>query len=181
MEVKKEETMGYFKNIKKTTLIIVILSVFLMVTACGSNSIQTSGDPEYESQVITIEGLKTEEDVDTTLTEITIGELRELPQYTLDANYKRTTGLTEEFEMSGPYLREVIEYLGGNLDDYAGIGVMGKDGYYCLISKEVIDATPDLMLALVIDGNAKLDKDNAPARLAVQGQFGPYWVKMVEK
>ena len=27
----------------------------------------------YESQVITIEGLKTEEDVDTTLTEITIG------------------------------------------------------------------------------------------------------------
>ncbi|MGI6424646.1 MAG: chitobiase/beta-hexosaminidase C-terminal domain-containing protein [Tepidanaerobacteraceae bacterium] len=179
--MKKEETMGYFKNIKKTTLIIVILSVFLMVTACGSNSIQTSGDPEYESQVITIEGLKTEEDVDTTLTEITIGELRKLPQYTLDASYKRTTGLTEEFEMSGPYLREVIEYLGGNLDDYAGIGVMGKDGYYCLISKEVIDATPDLMLALVIDGNAKLDKDNAPARLAVQGQFGPYWVKMVEK
>ena len=38
------------------------------------------------------------------------------------------------------------------------------------------------MLALVIDSNAKLDKDNTPAHLAVQGQFGPIglrWLKIV--
>jgi len=89
--------------------------------------------------------------------------------------------MTEEFKMTGPYLKDIIEYLGGSLDEYAGIGVIGSDSYYCLLSREVIDSTPDLMLALKIDGEAKLDEDNAPARLAVQGQFGPYWVKKVEK
>lgn len=162
------------------SLILIVALVFTMA-ACGGGGTKGSGDPEYEARTITIEGLINDGEADVSLTEISVAELRELPQYDLDASYKRTTGLTEEFQMSGPYLREVIEYLGGDLDDYAGIGVMGSDAYYCLLSKEVIDATPDLMLALTIDGEAKLDEDNAPARLAVQGQFGPYWVKKIEK
>lgn len=159
--------------------VMPLLLLTLVLAGCGSVS-NDSGDPQYEAQVITIEGLNQDAD-DISLTEISVAELRQLAQHDLDASYKRTTGLTESFHMIGPYLRDVIKHLGGDLDSYAGIGVVGRDGYYCLLSKEVIDATPDLMLAVTIDGAAKLDEDNAPARLAVQGQFGPYWVKQVEK
>ncbi|HCF50614.1 MAG TPA: hypothetical protein DER60_10045 [Syntrophomonas sp.] len=167
---------------KKTLLIAALMILTLSITVySGCSKSKSSGDPEYEARVITIEGLKPQDEADVSLTEISVAELRQLEQHDLNASYKRTTGLTEEFKMSGPYLEDVIRHLGGNLAEYAGIGVVGRDGYYCLLSKEVIDATPDLMLALVIDGEAKLDDDNAPARLAVQGQFGPYWVKQVEK
>lgn len=158
--------------------VIVIFILALAMTGCGSKD---SGDPQYEAQAIAIEGLNPEGDADVSITEISVAELRKLPQHELDASYKRTTGLYEEFKMSGPYLNDVIKHLGGDLKDYAGIGVLGSDGYYCLLSKEIIDVTPDIMLAVIIDGNAKLDDDNAPARLAVQGQFGPYWVKRIEK
>ncbi|GAB1476098.1 hypothetical protein MASR2M70_09300 [Bacillota bacterium] len=166
---------------KITSLIAGILMLAIIGGGCGGNGPKGSGDEEYEAQIIQIEGLRHEGKDSDTIEEITIGELRKLPQYRLDASYKRTTGMSEEFQMEGPYIREIISHLGGELSDYAGIGVIGRDGYYCLLSKEVIDATPDLMLALVIDGEAKLDEDKAPAHLAVQGQYGPYWVKMVEK
>ncbi len=64
---------------------------------------------------------------DVSISEISVAELRKLPQHELDASYKRTTGLFEEFKMSGPYLTDVIKQLGGNLKDYAGIGVLGSD------------------------------------------------------
>ncbi|MCL2164186.1 MAG: molybdopterin-dependent oxidoreductase [Oscillospiraceae bacterium] len=134
-----------------------------------------SGDPDYESRVITIDGLPGDP------VQISIAELRMLNQYELDASYQRTTGMIESFHMKGPYLREVLGSLGVDLLDYAGVGVVGADAYYCMVSREVIEATPDLMLALTIDGEARLDEDVAPAQLAVQGQFGPYWVKMVER
>lgn len=171
-------------HIHKGRMLLAALLIFLLaliVTGCAGSRTKDSGDPAYEARKIIVEGLAAEDEAEVSLTEISVAELRKLRQYDLDASYTRTTGLTEKFKMSGPYLREVIEYLGGNLDDYAGIGVVGRDAYYCLLSKEVIAATPDLMLALTIDGTAKLDQDNAPARLAVQGQFGPYWVKQVEK
>ncbi len=165
---------------KKPFLILLLFALLLALMGCSSME-EGSGDAEYEARVITFEGLMEKGETDVSLTEISLSELRKLPQYDLDASYNRTTGMTEEFRMRGPYLREVISHLGGDLSEYAGIGVIGRDGYYCLLSKEVIDATPDLMLALVVDGEARLDEDSAPARLAVQGQFGPYWVKQVEK
>jgi hypothetical protein len=170
--------MQFLRKGKLLMAVLIILLAAVTMTGCGA---QDSGDPKYESQVITIEGLNQSKDADVSISEISIAELRKLPQHELDASYKRTTGLYEEFKMSGPYLADVIKHLGGNLNDYAGIGVLGSDGYYCLLSQEVIKDTPDLMLAVVIDKQAKLDEDNAPARLAVQGQFGPYWVKRVEK
>jgi hypothetical protein len=168
---------------KRRILILtsVILMLALAMGACGGKNIKDSGDLDYEAQTISIEGLGNGDEAADTIVEISISELRELPQHKLNASYKRTTGMLEEYEMEGPYLREVISHLGGDLSNYAGIGVIGKDGYYCLLSKEVIDATEDLMLALIIDGEAKLDEERAPAHLAVQGQFGPYWVKMVDK
>ena len=137
-----------------------------------------SGDAQYEAMVIQIEGLR---ELGDGVAEISVAELRALPQIEMQTSYMRTTGLYEEFLMAGPRLKDVIELAGGDLGAYAGLGIIGRDGYYCLFSKEVIDATPDLFLAVTIDGEAKLDADNAPARAAVPDQFGPYWVKQILK
>ena len=137
-----------------------------------------SGDPEYEAMVIEIEGVR---ELNSGVAKITVAELRALPQHEIDAYFRRTTGRLEEHHMIGPLLRDVIAAVGGNLDDYQGLAMIGRDNYYCLFSREVLDNTPDLLLAVVVDGNPKLDEDLAPAWATVQGQFGPYWVKQIAR
>jgi len=148
----------------------------------GDSSLTTvswdSGDPEYEAMVIEIEGVRA---LNGGVAKITVAELRALPQHELDAYFRRSTGRLEEHHMIGPLLRDVIAAVGGNLDDYQGLAMIGRDNYFCLFSRDVLDNTPDLLLALVVDGNPKLDDDLAPAWAAVQGQFGPYWVKQIAR
>jgi len=169
------------KIARKLHYIILVWLMLLWGSACGASKpavAPDSGDPVYEARTIQIEGLR---ELDGGIAEISVAELRALPQHELDASYKRTTGLYEEFHMAGPLLRDVIALAGGDLDDYAGLGMIGRDNYYCLFSREVLDNTADLLLAVTIDGQAKLDADNYPLRAAVPGQFGPYWVKQVAK
>jgi len=165
-------------------LTVLIITSIILTTGCvaaPAASPQTgrgSGDAEYEAQTIQIEGLR---NLDGGIAEISVAELRALPQYELDASYMRTTGLLEEFQMSGPRISDVIAFVGGNLDNYEGLAIIGRDNYYCLFSREVLESTPDLILAVVIDGEARLSADLAPAQAGVQGQFGPYWVKQIER
>ena len=176
------------KNIKFSTLYTLLCcllccAMLMSAAACSASSVTPSapldsGDTAYEAMTIQIEGLR---GLDGGVAGISISELRSLPQHDLDASYRRTTGMFEQYHMSGPLLKDVIALAGGNLDDYAGLGMIGRDNYYCLFSREVIDSTPDLMLAVTVDGAAKLDDDKYPAWAAVQGQFGPYWVKQVAK
>ena len=151
-----------------------VLTVFLLLCLAGCGSPVDSGDPEYEAQVIVVEGLPDGEKT------ITMSELRALTQHKLNASFVRTTGLPEKYKMEGPLLADIIAYLGGDLSEYAGVGVQGGDAYYCLVAEDIIEST-DLMLAITIDGKKKLEDGIAPARLAAQGQFGPYWVRMVDK
>ncbi|MCI5898597.1 MAG: chitobiase/beta-hexosaminidase C-terminal domain-containing protein [Firmicutes bacterium] len=160
-------------------LLILLLCVSLLA-GCGKT--EGSGDPEYEAREIEIVSAELNDNGEPVLSKsITIEELRKLEQHPLDASYKRTTGLYEEFKMEGPYITDIFKSLDLDVLEYEAIGVQGTDGYYCLIPKDIIEKTPDMMLALVVDGEAKLSEDEAPARLAVQGQYGPYWVKKVNK
>ena len=167
-----------------------LLALCLLLTACGSGKNggdapseaedpqqeQSAGDEQYESRRIIVSGAGVKDELS-----VSVAELRAMEQHKLDASYRRTTGLYEEFKMEGPYLADVFSSLGLDLSACAAIGVEGTDGYYCLIPADIISQTPDLMLAVKIDGQAVLGEDKAPAMLAVQGQFGPYWVKMVDR
>lgn len=166
---------------KKLLCIAIILAACVvcacLLCACG-NSATDSGDPEYEALTIDISGLK--ELGEGGVFQVSIAELRQLPQVDLEASYLRTTGLYEEFDMTGPRLSDVIALAGGDLDDYAACAAVGRDGYYCLYDREVMDST-DLLLALKIDGAYKLEESVWPAQIAAQGQFGPYWVRQVNQ
>lgn len=168
---------------KKNLLILVmfIMATFISTACAGGNTSNIpadSGDPEYEAMTIQIEGIR---ELDGAIAEITVAELRALPQYELSASFRRRTGLFEEHHMLGPLLSDVIAEFGGNLDDYEGLAMIGQDGYFFMFSREVINNTPNLMLAVVVNGEARLPEDLAPAWAGVQGQFGPYWVKQVAR
>jgi len=170
-------------KIRGLGFLVLLCCVLFVIAGCSkpddnSGTRVDSGDEAYEAQTIQIEGLR---ELSGGIAEVSVTELRALPQFELDASYMRTTGLLEEFHMSGPKLSDIISFAGGDIDDYAGLALIGRDNYYCLFSREVLDATPDLLLALIIDGVAGLGTDLAPAQAAVQGQFGPYWVKQVAR
>ena len=165
---------------KKLLLTAAILAACLLCACAGAGGTGAtdSGDPEYEALTIDISGLK--ELGEGGVFQVSIAELRQLPQVDLEASYLRTTGLYEEFDMTGPRLSDVIALAGGDLDDYAAAAAVGRDGYYCLYDREVMDST-DLLLALKIDGAYKLEESVWPAQIAAQGQFGPYWVRQVNR
>ena len=166
---------------RRSGIIVTIALLICVATAAGCAKPAAppdSGDAGYEAQTIQIEGLR---ELGGGIAEISVAELRALPQHEMQTSYLRTTGLEEEFLMAGPRISDVIALAGGEIADYAGLAIIGRDNYYCLFSRELLDSTPDLLLAVVIDGEAGLDADNAPARAAVPGQFGPYWVKQIAK
>lgn len=145
-----------------------------MLAGCVRQKAINTRNPEYESQKIVVEGDLEQHQ------EVTVAEMRLLPQKNMDASFNRTTGLLEEFEASGPDVKDVLEHMGINYRDYQGIGFAGKDAYYCLVTPEIITAR-NLILALTVDGENELPEELRPARLCVQGELGPYWVKMVDK
>jgi len=161
------------KSGKGIYLYLVLLLICCALTGCAQQNTPTR-NPEYESQKVIVEG-----DIEQPK-EITVGEMRTLPQQKLDASFNRTTGLLEEFKATGPDVKDVLEHAGINYQDYKGIGFAGKDNYYCLVTPEIM-AERRLILALTIDGQSELPDELRPARLCVQGEFGPYWVKMVDR
>ena len=167
---------------KTISVYILLISIILVAAGCNKPAIiesaAGSGDAAYEAQTIQIEGIR---ELNGGIAEISVSELRELNQLEMQTSYRRTTGLEEEFLMSGPRLSDVIAYAGGSIGDYAGLAIIGRDNYYCLFSQEVLESTPDLLIAVMVDGEALLDSDSAPARAAVPGQFGPFWVKQIAK
>ncbi len=163
---------------QKTKYLFLICCLFCLILAgCTEKQVtssKSSGNPEYEKQKIIIEG-----DIEGTK-EVTVGDMRQLLQKELEGSFQRTTGLLENFKAAGPILNDVLAHVGVDVQEFKGIGVVGRDGYYCLVTPEIMD-NRELILALSIDGQSELPEDLRPARLCVQGEFGPYWVRMVDK
>lgn len=162
---------------KMIRIIAAIGLLCCLLAGCTGKQVissKSSGNPEYEQQKIVFEG-----EIEGTK-EITVSELRQLPQQEVNASFERTTGLQEEFQAAGPALSDVFTHVGLDVKEFKGIGFVGRDGYYCLVTPEIIEKG-NLILALAIDGQNELAEDMRPARLCAQGEFGPYWVRMVDK
>lgn len=162
---------------KKRLFFCVICLWGCLLAGCAEKQLlssQSSGNPAYEQQQIIVTG-----DIEKDRA-ISVAELRQLPQKEVQGSFQRTTGMTEKVKGSGPDVKDVLARLGIDMADYKGIGFAGRDGYYCLVTPEMMQNT-ELILALAIDGKNELANDMRPARLCAEGEFGPYWVRMADK
>ncbi len=108
---------------------------------------------------------------------VTMDELRKYPTVKEPAVLINSLGTKEDMVVEGPLLSEVLKKHGIQLSDYKGIGVTGLDGYYALMSKELLDKRKVIMAYRFNDQDiTKVDK---PVRVVVPEELGVYWVRMV--
>lgn len=110
---------------------------------------------------------------------INVEELEDYPQITVDTILHKTTGIKINTRATGPLLKDILEKNGVDINAYEAIGITGRDNYYAMISKEIIQ-NRDIILATEIDGK-ELPREEKPIRIVVPDEMGVYWVKMVSK
>jgi len=108
---------------------------------------------------------------------IDVEEIKEYPQVERSVTLVNTTGTETEMKVKGPTLRSLLEEEGIDLGEYAGIGITGRDGYYTMVDKEMLEVD-EVILSWEVNGEP-IDEKEKPVRVAVPNQLGPYWVKMV--
>ena len=104
-------------------------------------------------------------------------EIKNYDQVEVDSILVNTTGTETPMKLKGPTLRDILEKHEIDLNDYEGIGITGRDGYYTMVDREKLQAS-DVILAWKVDNKELKDKEK-PFRMALPGELGPYWVKMV--
>src|SRR6056297_34006 len=108
---------------------------------------------------------------------IDVEEIKEYPQVERSVTLVNTTGTETKMKVKGPTLRSLLEEEGIDLGEYAGIGITGRDGYYTMVDKEMLEVD-EVILSWEVNGEP-IDEKEKPVRVAMPNQLGPYWVKMV--
>lgn len=106
-------------------------------------------------------------------------ELKDFPQVTVETILQRTTGVKINITASGPLLTDVLAKNGIDINNFEAIGVTGRDNYYTMISKDIIQ-NRDIILGIMFDGK-EIIREEKPVRIVVPDEMGVYWVKMVNK
>lgn len=108
---------------------------------------------------------------------INTDEIKSYPSLEQSVVLVNTTGTETKMHVKGTALREILKSEGIDLQDYAGIGVTGRDGYYTLIDQTLLSSN-EVIVVWEVDGQAIKDEEK-PVRIALPNALGPYWVKMV--
>lgn len=108
---------------------------------------------------------------------ITLNELKKFPVKKVKCILSKSTGTKTNITAEGPILKDVLEKYGVSMSRYEGIGITARDGYYALISKDIME-NRDIILGLRFDGK-DIPQDEKPIRVVIPEEFGVYWVKMV--
>jgi len=109
--------------------------------------------------------------------QITMKDLKEFPTVKVDCTLSKSTGTKIDMTAEGPLLQEVLKKYGIDLFEYEGIGITGRDGYYAMVSKEIIDNSR-VILGYIFNGKP-IPEEEKPIRVVIPEEFGVYWVKMV--
>lgn len=104
-------------------------------------------------------------------------KIKEYEQIEMDVVLINTTGTKTEMNVKGPTIRDILKTEGLDLNDFEGIGISGRDGYYTMVDREKLEAG-EVILVWEVDGKP-LGEEEKPMRVAIPKELGPYWVKMV--
>jgi len=108
---------------------------------------------------------------------IDMNQLGKYPIKKADTVLVKTTGTEQKMTAEGPLLENVLADYGIKMSDYKGIGITGRDGYYALISKDIMD-NRKIILGYLFNDKEILPEEK-PIRVVVPDEMGVYWVKMV--
>ncbi|MDD4504616.1 MAG: molybdopterin-dependent oxidoreductase [Clostridiaceae bacterium] len=108
---------------------------------------------------------------------INVEDLKDYPQVTTETILQKTTGVKIDITASGPLLADVLKKNGIDINAYEAIGITGRDNYYTMISKDIIQ-NRDIILGTEFNGKEIL-REEKPIRIVVPDEMGVYWVKMV--
>jgi len=110
---------------------------------------------------------------------VNIEELKSFPQVAVKTILQKTTGVKINIEASGSLLTDVLSKNGIDISKFEAIGITGRDNYYTMISKDIIQ-NRQIILGTVFDGKEIL-REEKPIRVVVPDEMGVYWVKMVNR
>lgn len=108
---------------------------------------------------------------------IDIEEIKEYPQVVREVTLINTRGTETVMKVKGPTLKDLLKAEGIELGDFAGIGITGRDSYYTMVDKTILELD-EVILAWEVNGKP-IDTSEKPVRIVIPNQLGPYWVKMV--
>lgn len=108
---------------------------------------------------------------------IDIEEIKAYPQVEREVTLINTRGTETVMQVKGPTLKNLLRVEGIALEDFAGIGITGRDHYYTMVDKTILELD-EVILAWEVNGEP-IDTSEKPVRVVIPNQLGPYWVKMV--
>ncbi|MFW5714369.1 MAG: molybdopterin-dependent oxidoreductase [Brevefilum sp.] len=148
-------------NKKKTFSWLIILTLAIMITACG-------GAPNVDWE------LRISGDVSTPIT-LTYREMAEMEQLDLnDVLMEKSRGEDEVRSFSGVRIEDLLEIAGGS-EDFRSITAKAADGYAIEISKdEMVDGI--VALKQGDEWITKVDPDAGPIRLVLPQTPANRWV-----
>ncbi|MDD4834077.1 MAG: molybdopterin-dependent oxidoreductase [Lutispora sp.] len=110
---------------------------------------------------------------------ITIDDLKEFNQVSTETILAKTNGVREDIKASGAVLKDILKKKNIDINAYEALGITGRDNYYSMISKDIIE-NRDIILATIVDGE-EIPREEKPVRVVIPDEMGPYWVKNVSK
>jgi Na+-translocating ferredoxin:NAD+ oxidoreductase RnfG subunit len=110
---------------------------------------------------------------------ITVDDLKNYTQVETETILAKTNGVRENIIATGVLLKDILNNNKININDYEDLGITGRDNYYSMISKDIIE-NRDIILSDFVNGE-EIPREEKPVRVVIPDEMGPYWVKNVTK
>lgn len=188
-----------FKMRRKSILLMLILSMGLVFTACGSddtpeedvnpvedesNEDSTDAEEDALDEDDAAEGEDIGEawelDIETPEGEtvkLTDEDMEEVGIVDVEATIRKKDGTEEENKWTGMPLKNILDFAG--IEEYNLVEIEAADGFTVEYTPEIVESDGTI-LATKVDGE-KLDEDSGPVQSVVDGEGAKLWIKQVVK
>ena len=156
------------KNIK---IIALILSVFLVISACTTkdqNGADSNNDDNYEITLSSQHFLET----------FTVEQIKQLPSSEVSMTSISSSGDVNEVTVVGITLNQLLEDFNMQQQQFDEATITAKDSYSMVVPANIVKSK-DIYIVWEIDGEP-LHQPHAPLRVAIADERSMYWVGQLD-
>lgn len=110
---------------------------------------------------------------------ITVDDLEKYKKVSTETILAKTNGVKEDIKANGVLLWDILKDKNIDISEYEALGITGRDNYYSMISKDIIE-NRDIILSNFVNGE-EIPREEKPVRIVLPDEMGPYWVKNVTR